>query len=649
LLALTASAATQETVPQLLRLQASRIGAHAAMREKRFGIWQTWTWSQVRKIVCETAAGLAERDMGRGDRIAILGANRPELYWAGMAIQSLGGVPVVLYNDATTDELEYVLEHCEARAIFVEDQEQADKVVPYAQQHGLAIWYSDPRGLRDYEVDRLEPISRLRDEGVAALAKTPGMIERSVDAGEASDLATICYTSGTTGRPKGVMLTYGNLLSMARATAELERLTEREAVLAYLPMAWIGDHFYSYVQATLVGFPVHCPESAATVMTDLREVGPTYFFAPPRVFEAILTDVHVRMENASQPKRWLYRRFMAVAARCGIPLLEGNPVNWRDRLLYALGSLLVYAPLRNTLGLRRIRVAYTAGEALGPEIFQFFRSLGINLKQVYGQTESSVYVCVHRDGDVSSETVGPPAPGVEVRIDERGQVLYRSPGVFKGYYKADDATQQTLMPDGWVQSGDAGLLTANGHLRVIDRAKDVGRLANGTLFAPKYLENRLKFSPWIKEAVAFGDQKSFVVALLNIELESVGNWAERRGLRYTSYADLASLPEVRELVADAVASVNASLRKDSELSGACVRRFLILHKELDADDGELTRTRKLRRNVIAERYASLVEQLYAGASQADVALTFRLEDGRVSMTRARLQIVDADIVEREAA
>jgi long-chain acyl-CoA synthetase len=418
-------------------------------------------------------------------------------------------------------------------------------------------------------------------------------------------------------------------------------------------MAWIGDHLFSYAQAIVAGFAVNCPESADTVMTDLKEIGPTYFFAPPRIFENILTQVMIRMDDAALPKRRMFGYFMHLARRCGIRILEGRRVSLAERVLYLLGDVLVYGPLRNALGLSRVRVAYTAGEAIGPDIFIFFRSLGINLKQLYGQTESSAYCCLQSDDDVRSDTAGPPAPEVELKIAEDGEIMYRSPSVFVGYYKDPEATAATRTPDGWVHTGDAGVFTEGGHLRIVDRARDVGRLNDGTLFAPKYLENKLKFFPNIKEAVAFGDRCEFAACFINIDLDAVGSWAERRGIAYTSYTDLAGRDEVYDLIAGNIASVNHDLAQDAALAGSQMRRFLILHKELDADDGELTRTRKVRRSTIAERYGALIAALYSDGSTVPVEAKVAYEDGRTSVIRAELKIRAAEtfhhVARRQAA
>jgi long-chain acyl-CoA synthetase len=450
-------------------------------------------------------------------------------------------------------------------------------------------------------------------------------------------VAIICYTSGTTGHPKGTMLTHRNMIVMGRNAIAREGLRDDEEVLAYLPMAWVGDHIFSYAQSILAGFTVNCPESVATVLQNLKEIGPTYFFAPPRIWENLLTNVMIRIEDAARPKRALVRFFLDLAqAMERARLQDRTPAAWR-RLLYPLGEALVYGPLRDNLGMRRIRVAYTAGEAIGPEIFVFFRSLGINVKQLYGMTESSALVAIQKDGDVRLDTVGTPLPDVEVRISEQGEVLYRSPGVFVGYFKNDEATRQTLQ-DGWVRSGDAGFLDAAGHLKIIDRAKDVSRLAGGTIFAPKYVENKLKFSPYVKEAVCIGQDRPFVTALINIDLAAVGNWAERRGIAYTSYTDLSQRPEVSDLIAQEVARVNASLLEDQVLKGARIRKFLILHKELDPDDEEITRTRKVRRGFIAQKYAALIEALYGDADHVAVQAQVTYEDGRTGTIRADVRI-----------
>lgn len=632
-----------DTFPKLLLDRARRHPDKVAMREKELGIWQAWTWRQMYDEVRALACGLAAMGLARGDKVAIIGDNRPQLYWAMVATQCLGGVPVPLYQDAVAEEMQFVLEHAETRFAVVEDQEQVDKLLAVKERCPRleTVVYDDPRGLRHYCYPFLHALTAVQEQGRRFDAGHPDYFEAQVARGRGADLAVILYTSGTTGRPKGVMLSFDNIIVTSRHAIAREGLRDDEEILAYLPMAWVGDHIFSYGQFYCAGFTVNCPESSATVLQDLHEIGPTYFFAPPRIWENILTNVMIRMEDAAWLKRQMFHYCMRVAQRVGARRLAGQPVGLFDCLLYALGHALVYGPLKDRLGLGRIRLAYTAGEAIGPEIFTFYRALGINVKQLYGMTEASVFVCVQPDGEVRPDTVGTPMPDVEVRISPEGEVLFRSPGVFMGYYKNPQATAETL-EDGWVHSGDAGYIDAQGHLKIIDRARDVSRLddANRSLLAPRYLENKLKFSPFIKEAVVYGPQRPFVGAFINIDPEAVGNWAERRGLAYTSYMDLATRPEVYDLIQGEIARVNASLADDPHLAGAQIRRFLILHKELDPDDGELTRTRKVRRRFVAEKYATLVEALYGPDDRVTVEAQVVFEDGRSGTLKAELLIRD---------
>jgi len=636
----------RDTVPKFLLHNAVHRRDRPAMREKDLGIWQTWSWGDVAREVRHMACGLAAAGFQRGDKLAIIGDNRPELYWALAATQSLGGVPVPIYQDSVADEVQYVVEHAEARFALAENQEQVDKLLAVRDRLPRLelIIYSETRGMRHYDQPFLRELAVLQAAGRDFDAGHPDFFTAEVAKGQGSDLSLICYTSGTTGRPKGVMLSHDNVCRSANLAIGFDHISETDEILAYLPLAWVGDNFISYAEATIAGFCVNCPESGETVLTDLREIGPTYFFAPPRIFESLLTTVMIRMEDASALKRGMFRYFIALAKRVGRPILEGKPVGFRDRMLYALGEVLIYGPLKNVLGINRLRLAYTAGEAIGPDIFDFFRALGINLKQLYGQTECTVYLCLHTDDDVSPDTVGPPAPGVELRIDPTsGEVLYRSPGVFVGYYKNEEATRETKTADGWVHTGDAGVFTDRGHLRIIDRAKDVGRLRNGALFAPKYIENKLKFFPFIKEAVAFGDQRDFAAAFINIDLGAVGSWAERNGIAYASYAELAGRPEVYAQVKACIEQVNRDLASDSSMADSQVRRFLILHKELDADDGELTRTRKVRRRIIADRYNTLIEALYSDLAAVAVEAKITFEDGRTGVFKANLTVANAEV------
>jgi long-chain acyl-CoA synthetase len=634
---------TLDTFPKLAIRNAQRLAEKVAIREKHLGIWQSYTWSEYLDQARLIAMGLATLGFTRGDKTAVVGDNRPQLYWAMLATQALGGIPVPLYQDSIEREMQYIVDHAEARFAVVEDQEQVDKLLHVRDQCPVLEWiiYDDPRGLRHYKDARLLSLDELQERGRKFLQDNPDYFDREVAGGQTDDIAVIAYTSGTTGQPKGAMLSHRNLIETARNAIEREGLGSSEEVMAYLPMAWIGDHMFSFGQSMVAGFTTNCPESASTVLADLKEIGPTYFFAPPRIWENILTSVMIRVDDTAWPKRRMIRFFLDLARRVERGRLAHRSASLVDRLLYPLGWLLVYAPLCDNLGMGRIRVAYTAGEAIGPELFEFYRSLSINVKQLYGMTESSALICIQQDCDVKLDTVGPPLPGVEVRISEGGEVMYRSPGVFKGYYKNPQATAETL-ENGWVRSGDAGLFDRDGHLRIIDRARDVGRLSDGTIFAPKYLENKLKFSPYIKEAVCVGDGRAFVSALINIDLASVGNWAERRNLAYTSYADLAQKPEVYDLIRQEVVRVNRSLVEDEALRGAQIRRFLLLHKELDPDDQEITRTRKVRRGFVAQKYSTLIEALCGGADHVNVETQVTYEDGRTATVRAAVRLCEAE-------
>jgi len=635
------------TFPRLMRDHAAQRPDAPALREKDFGIWQTLSWSQLAVLVRELAGGLAQAGLQREQHVIVVGENRPRLYATMLAAQSLGAIPVPLYQDAVAGEFVFPIVNAGVAFAVVEDQEQVDKLLEIRPQcPALAhIWFDDPRGLRRCDEPGVASLDALVAAGRLFNAAHPAHVDTEVQRNRPEDVAAMFFTSGTTGHPKGVVHTHASLIDRARAGARFDKLTEREEVLAYLPLAWIGQNVFSYAQWLTCGYVVNCPESSATVGIDLKEVGPTYYFAPPRVFEALLTSVMIRMEDASAPKRWLFRRCMALARRVGPARMDGQRLGLPDRLAYGLGNLLVYGPLRNTLGLSRVRVAYTAGEAIGPDLFTFYRSIGINLKQLYGSTETAVFVCLQPDHQARADTVGVPIDGVELKVGADGEVLVRSAGLLKGYYRNDAATAEVLSPDGWYRTGDAGFLDAQGHLKIIDRAKDVGRLMgganDGAMFAPKYVENKLKFFPYIKEAVAFGDRREKVCAFINIDMEAVGHWAERRNLPYAGYTDLAQKPEVVELVRDCVEQVNADLAADATLAGSQVTRFLVLHKELDADDGELTRTRKVRRSFIGERYQVLVDALYGGRASQYIETAVKFEDGRSGMVSADLRIADA--------
>jgi long-chain acyl-CoA synthetase len=631
------------TFPRLLAQHASRRPQAAAMREKEYGIWQPLTWSALAQMVEHLASGLHQAGLRRGEHMVVIGANRPRLYATMLAAQSLGAIPVPLYQDAVATECVFPINNAEVRFAFAEDQEQVDKLLEIRPQcpQLTCIYYDEPRGLRNYSEPGLSSMDDLLQAGARLAKERPGFVQAEVEKGQPDDVAAMFFTSGTTGQAKGVVHTHRTLLDRASAGAEFDRLTENEEVLAYLPPAWIGQNIFSYAQWLACGYVVNCPESAGTVMIDLKEIGPTYYFAPPRIFEGLLTSVMIRMEDAGAMKRAMFHHFMDVARRVGPALRDGKSVGFADGLQYALGNLLVYGPLRNNLGMSRVRVAYTAGEAIGPDLFSFYRAIGINLKQLYGSTETAVFVCMQPDHQVHADTVGVPCRDVQIQLADNGEILVRSPGLLKEYYKNPEATAEVKTADGWYHTGDAGFLDAQGHLKIIDRAKDVGRLADGSIFAPKYIENKLKFFPHIKEAVAMGDRRDMACAMINIDFDAVGNWAEKRNLPYAGYTDLAQKPEVYQLVQECIEKVNADLAADEKLAGSQIHRFLILHKELDADDGELTRTNKVRRGYIADKYQVLVDALYAGKGEQYIETQVKFEDGRAGMVSATLKIMDA--------
>lgn len=637
-------AADLRTIPDFLDRNVRDFGAAAAFREKEYGIWQEWTWIDAKAEIEETARGLIAQGLEIGEHVAVIGRNRPQLYMAMVAAQCAGGIPVPLYQDAVGEEIAYVLGHCSAKFVIAADQEQVDKVIEVQDRiEGLRhIAYLDGRGLRKYNHAAMSSLADIREKGRTA---PPAEMERRRAQQTGATTCVMLYTSGTTGRPKGVVLSHDNIVKTSLASSEFDGLRQTDEVLAYLPMAWVGDFIFSIGQAMVTGFCVNCPESADTVMHDLREIGPTYYFAPPRVFETQLTNVMIRMEDAGRFKKGLFDRAMAHAKTIGPKLLDGEEVSFGDRLKYRMNELLVFGPLKNTLGLSRVRVGYTAGEAIGPELFDFYRSIGINLKQLYGQTEASVFITQQKDHEVRSDTVGTPTPGVELRIDDSGEVFYRSPGTFQEYFQNPESTASTKDPEGWVATGDAGFIEPDtGHLRIIDRAKDVGKMASGALFAPKYVENKLKFFPEIYEAVVFGNGRDRCVAFLNIDLTAVGNWAERNNIAYASYQELSQHPRVQATMKSHVEAVNRSVAQDEMLSGCQIHRFLVLHKQLDADDEEMTRTQKVKRRTIEEKYADLIAALYDGKPEIYTETEVTYEDGRKGKIRATLDVVDADVV-----
>ena len=635
------------TFPRLLLKHAAERASAPAMREKEYGIWQTHSWADMAALVERVACGLHQAGLRRGEHIVIVGANRPRLYATMLAAQSLGAIPVPLYQDAVAAECVFPINNAEVRFALVEDQEQVDKMLEIRESCPQLshIFFDDPRGLRNYDEQGLAGLDELIGAGKAFAQQHPDFFKEEVEKAQAADVAAMFFTSGTTGNPKGVVHTHNTLIDRARAGAEFDRLSDSEDVLAYLPPAWIGQNIFSYAQWLVCGYTVNCPESASTVNIDLKEVGPTYYFAPPRVFEGLLTSVMIRMEDAGTLKRKMFHYFMDLAKKVGPDRMDGKSIGAGNSLLYWLGNLLVYGPLRNNLGMNRVRVAYTAGEAIGPDLFSFYRSIGINLKQLYGSTETAVFVCLQPDNEARADTVGVPCKGVEIKVADNGEILVKSPGLLKEYYKNPKATEEVLTAYGWYHTSDAGFIDSHGHLKIIDRVKDVGRIQgganDGAMFAPKYVENKLKFFPQIKEVVAYGDQREKVCVMVNIDFDAVGNWAERQNLPYAGYTDLAQKPEVYQLIKECVEKVNADLAQDALLAGSQISRFLVLHKELDADDGELTRTNKVRRGFIAEKYQPLIDGLYGGKTEQFIETVVKFEDGRTGSVSATLKIMDA--------
>lgn len=635
-----------DTMPKLLARNVAEFGDSPAYREKDLGIWQTWTWTEASSEVMNLAKGLIDLGIKEADHVAVIGRNRPYLYWSLLAIQHIGAVPVPLYQDAVAEEMEYILTHCNATFAIVGDQEQVDKIyeISGSLKGFKDIVYVDPKGLRKYDKTKLHDFDSIIKRGKNDTGQLASQLDSRIAKIDGDTTCVLCYTSGTTGKSKGVVQTHKSIIGASMAAVEFDQFNNRDSILSYLPMAWVGDFMISVGLGMAAGGCINCPEGPDTMQPDLREIGPSFFFGPPPLWERLKTSVYIRIEDASPIKKAAFHYFMDTAAKVGKDIMEKKPVGIWDRVKYSLGNIIIFGPLKNMLGMSKVRIAYTAGEAISSELFDFYRSLGINLKQLYGQTEASVFLTMQGNDEVYSDTVGKPLKGVELKIANSGEVLYRAPGTFKEYYKNPKATTETKDKDGWVATGDAGYMDdETGQLRIIDRAKDVGKLKSGALFAPKYVENKLKFFPNILEAVLFGDGKENCVAFLNIDLTAVGNWAERNNISYASYQELAANGEVGEILKEHVESVNMDLAKDPMMSGCQIKRFLVLHKELDPDDGEITRTRKVKRTFVAEKYSDLVSALYSGKTSIDTKTEVTYEDGRKGYLEATLGIVDATL------
>jgi len=623
-----------DTFPKLLARNAERLGGRAALREKDLGIWRETSWRACQERVRDFSLGLVSLGLERGGKVAIVGDNRPEWVIAELAAQAAGAASVGIYQDSNLTEVAFVIDHCDARFVVAEDQEQVDKILGMIDQLPKVAYvvYSDPRGLRRYRHEKLLSFSEVEVRGRALAKEKPGLYDENVARGSGGDLAMICYTSGTTGQPKGAMLSFQNLLTMALSLHQVDPRKPGDEFVSFLPLAWIGEQMMSIATALAIGFTVNFPEEPETALHDIREIGPHVLFAPPRIWEGLNSTVQVKIMDTTPLKRFLYERLMPVGHKTAdLRLKQGRvPLLWRA--LYLFADLLLFRALKDRLGLLHLRSGTTGGAALGPDVFRFFHAMGVRLKQIYGQTEISGISCIHPDDAIKFHTVGKPIPGTEVRISERGEILSRSPSVFLGYYKNDQATREALS-DGWLHSGDAGYLEEDGQLVVIDRLKDVLRLADGTQFSPQYIENRLKFSPYVKEAVVMGQDRPYLTALLCIDSAVVGKWAEKQKISYTTYTDLSAKPQVYDLLQREIDRVNETLP-----AAARIRKFVLLYKELDADDEELTRTRKVRRGFVEERYRGIISALYGDEERIAIDTTIRFQDGKTARIQANLSV-----------
>lgn len=623
-----------ETFPQLLLERAKKSGEKQALREKDYGIWRSISWADFEKHVRHFCLGLISLGLLPEDTVAIIGDNRPEWIYSELSTQAAGAKSIGIYQDAVVTEMIYIITHARVKFIVVEDQEQVDKILEmWDDLTGVEkVIYYDPKGLRNYTEEYLLFFEDVETLGREYEAEHPGLYQERVAAGRGEDIAILSTTSGTTGNPKLAMITHTNLIAMGKNLMGLDPLEEEDRFVSFLPMAWIGEQMMSFACSLQQGFTLNFPERPETALPNIREIGPHSMFSPPRIWENLVSQVLVKMEDSTKMKKRIYDWAMAVGYEMADMRFRKEEPSGSLKFRYKLADLMVFQLLRDHLGLRHLKRAYTGGAALGPDVFRFFHALGVNLKQIYGQTEASGISVVHRDGDIKFQTVGTPVPGTEVMIAENGEILLKSDSIFVGYYNNEEATAETLR-DGWLQSGDAGYFDEDGHLIVIDRAKDVMTLHDGTKFSPQFIENKLKFSPHVKEAVVFGGDWPYVTAMINIDMENAGKWAENNQIAYTTYTDLAQKPEIYALVREQVERANAELPE-----AARIRRFLLLHKELDADDAELTRTRKVRRRFVAQRYDDIISALYSQSDHMDIESNITYQDGRTATIKTRLQI-----------
>ena len=623
------------TIPQLLRWRVDTSRERTALREKDFGRWISYSWGEYYDFVRKAGLGLKEIGFGKDDKIAIISDNIPEVLYVAIGAQALGGISAGIYQTSLPDEIGQILDYLDISVVFCNDQEQVDKVVEVRGRIPKVrkVIYEDPRGMRSYQSDDwFMDIEALYALGEAAHKASPDLFEALLGKGAPDDICHFCLTSGTTGLPKGAMLTHRNYINMGLQLTDVDPLEPTDEYVSFLPFAWIGEQMNSFGVAMATGIAINFPESVETAMADLKEIGPHFMFGAPRIYETIRSQIWLKIDESYRLNKLLYNYFMKIGEKAATYRMTGKSMPVTLRFQAWLGKQIMFRPLVNQIGFLRLRRAYTGGAALGPELFTFYQALGVNLKQIYGQTEIVGIAYMHRDGDVRPDTVGKPLPGTECRISDKGEILSRSDSVTVGYYKQPDKTAE-LIKDGWLHSGDAGYMDENGHLVVIDRVSDVMHNDKGEMFSPMFIENRLKFSPYIKEAVVFGDKKAYVAALINVDPIVVGKWAEDRGISFSTFMDLSAKPEVADLVREEVVKINYNAEKPHFR----IHRFAILYKLLDVDDGELTKTGKIRRKFVREKYKDLYEALYdAGVTEKEVEAFYQYQDGQTSTVKTRL-------------
>lgn len=627
------------TIPQLFLQQCKRYGSgKVAMREKEFGVWIPYTWQDYLDNVKHLCLGMVSLGLKKGDKVAMIGDNRPEGVWAEMAAMCAGAIPVWLFQDCMMEEVKYIIDHSDSKFFVGETQEEVDKALairPDCPKLEHIIW-DDPKGMRRYHQDFLISIKKTQELGKELDKKEPDLFENLVKQGHGGDVCLLFYTSGTTALPKGALLTHWNMLSMGRSLMSVDPCYDTDDFVSYLPFAWIGEQMMSISCGLQVGYTLNFPEEPETAQHNIREIGPHVMFAAPRLYEGLTRQVQVKYLDSTFSKRKAYEVATKIGYHVAEMQFDKKPIPWYWKALRYFAHIIMQKKLKDHLGMSRLRHCYTGGAAMGPDHFRFFHALGVNLKQIYGQTEIAGISVVHRDGDIKFDTVGTPLPETEVRIREDGEIISKSPSVFIGYYKNDEATEKTLQ-DGWLFSGDTGFIDEEGHLVVFDRTKDVMILSDDRPFAPQYLESRLKFSPYVQDAWVIGDKKPYVTAVMCIDYSVVGKWADENKINYTSYPELSQNRKVYDLIRKQIEQANKDLPEPAR-----IKRFVNLFKAFDADDDELTRTSKLRRGFMGDRYKDIVEYLYKDQDNVHLDMTITYEDGRTQRIKTDLFIQDIE-------